>query len=623
MRLGVGGEGAICSVPGQPSLVAKLYHQSKATPERGRKLEVMLNNPPDDPMRASGHNSIAWPGDLLEHPGTGSVVGFSMARVGAGMRPVVDFYDPKARLLSHPAFTYPYLMRAARNFASAVSALHAKGYVIGDVNESNVMVDRGTALVTLVDTDSFQVIEAATGRAFRCNVGKEDFTPPELQGQDFGKVTRLPQHDLFGAAVLIFQLLMEGTPPFAGVFKGAGDPPQYGSRIARGYFPYCRRQKSPIAPGPLAPPFDLLNPRLRQLFLRCFEDGHSSPAARPDAEEWRQALKEAEAELATCAVNGQHCFGKHMAACPWCERARVLPDPFPSRAQTWFVQQTLSPRRRAQAARRVVPPRPPAVPPPVVGSFRAAAGTIMAGQNCVLSWSVSNAQTVSLGGVGVVGPTGSVTVNPQKSSTYTLRASGLGGSVTSSVRVTVRPYTPIQAFGASAGSVRLGHPVELRWRIDPAYTASLNRGIGAVANSGRHSAIPFKDTTYVLTARGNGRTYRQRVRVDVTPPLLPVPLNAHTSLYAISARLNHPLTLKAAMVALQTFERLGNHVLLTGFERLAPVSQRLQGYVPLKQPPALPAPAPSWWARTLKTAWSWLKGVETDANLRPADSRPD
>jgi serine/threonine protein kinase len=620
MRLGGGGEGAVYSIPGQPSLAAKVYHPSKATHERGRKLAVMLSNPPDDAMRASGHDSIAWPEELLELPGTGKVVGFVMARVDAGMRPVVDFYDPKARLLSHPAFTYHHLMRAARNLASAVGALHAKGYIIGDVNESNVMVDRSTALVTLVDTDSFQVIEPGTGRNFRCHVGKEDFTPPELQGKDFGAVTRLPQHDMFGVAVLIFQLLMEGTPPFAGVFKGAGDPPQYGSRIALGHFPYCRTRKSLITPGPLAPPFDLLAPRLRQLFLRCFEDGHASGTARPDAEEWRQALKESEAELTSCAVNGQHYFGKHLSACPWCERARVLPDPFPSRAQTSAVQQSLRRRRRNTAAprRAVLPrravPQPQAAPPPVIHSFRTAAGTITAGQSCVLSWHVSNVQTVSISGVGVVGPTGSVSVNPQRSSTYTLRASGAGGAVNSSVQVTVRPYTPIQAFSASASSVVIGRPVALRWRVDPAYVVSLNRGIGAATNTGRLSAQPLKSTTYVLTARGGGHTYRQSVRVNVTPPPLPVPLNAHMSLNAVSTRLGQPLTLNAASVALQTFGQLGDHVGLIGFQRLDTVSQTLQSYVPLRQPPAV-ASGP---ARVLKAALSWLKGVKTTTGLQSA-----
>src|SRR5712691_4689158 len=88
-----------------------------------------------------------------------------------------------------------------------------------------------TALVTLVDTDSFQVCEPHNGVVYRCPVGKPEFTPPELQGCPFAQVDRAPEHDLFGLAVLLFQLLMEGTHPFAGVYQGHGDPPPYETRI--------------------------------------------------------------------------------------------------------------------------------------------------------------------------------------------------------------------------------------------------------------------------------------------------------------------------------------------------------------------------------------------------------
>ena len=57
-------------------------------------------------------------------------------------------------------------------------ALHERGYVVGDVNESNILVNRG-ALVTLIDTDSFQVRSAE--QVYRCRVGKPEYTPPELQ----------------------------------------------------------------------------------------------------------------------------------------------------------------------------------------------------------------------------------------------------------------------------------------------------------------------------------------------------------------------------------------------------------------------------------------------------------
>jgi DNA-binding helix-hairpin-helix protein with protein kinase domain len=326
--LGHGGEARVYIVPQDETLVAKVYH--KPGLNQARKLAAMLANPPENPMAAQGHISIAWPQDLLTTAGSSDVVGFVMPRV-SGMRSLLDFYNPKTRRQKCPFFNYLYLVRTARNIAAAVGALHARGYCVGDVNESNILVS-DTALVTLVDTDSFQVRDPQTGAIFRCGVGKPEFTPPELQGKNFGQVDRAPEHDLFGLAVLIFQLLMEGTHPFSGIFQGTGDPPTYAARIAAGHFTYSVGRRVPYLATPIAPAFEILHPTLRQLFVQCFEDGHAQPHLRPSAQTWQAALKEAESALMTCSANNQHRYSNHLKICPWCERTVRLGgrDPFPS-----------------------------------------------------------------------------------------------------------------------------------------------------------------------------------------------------------------------------------------------------------------------------------------------------
>ncbi|MEG3978276.1 DNA-binding protein [Microcoleus sp. herbarium8] len=324
-----GGEGRIYPIAQDPSLVAKIYH--KPTDEDGDKLTVMFSMPPDAPIAEPGHASIAWPIDLLHTVGgREKIVGFVMPRVKKVL-PIHTFYTPKTRREQKPLFSYLYLHRTARNLASAVNALHVRGYVIGDVNESNILVT-DTALVTLVDTDSFQVRDPYTGYVYRCPVGKPEFTPPELQGQTFRDIDRAPEHDLFGLAVLIFQLLMEGTHPFAGVYLGSDEPPSMEARIRSGHFPNGTK-RIPYRPMPAAPPFDMLQPRLRQMFIRCFEEGHLNPSARPDAKTWVNAIREAEDSLITCSKNTQHKYGNHLSRCPWCDRAKLLKgrDPFPSR----------------------------------------------------------------------------------------------------------------------------------------------------------------------------------------------------------------------------------------------------------------------------------------------------
>ncbi len=328
-KLGAGGEARIFIWPRDESLVAKIWH--KPTLERNRKVRVMHANPPSDPMAGQSHHSIAWPCDLLHLPGRADyLVGFLMPRV-VGMRPIGEFAHPRTRREKCPLFNSFYLHRTARNLATALRAIHERGYVVGDLNESNVLVAE-TALVTLVDTDSFQVWDAEAGRTYRCRVGKPEYTPPELQDKRFPDVDRAPEHDRFGLAVLLFQLLMEGTHPFAGVFQGRGDPPPLEQRIAAGHFAFAGHPRVPYAPAPSAPPYQLLFPGLRDLFQRCFLDGHFRPSLRPDPQSWQWMIEEAESHLVSCWANAQHVYGDHLSECPWCARAQLLGgrDPFPS-----------------------------------------------------------------------------------------------------------------------------------------------------------------------------------------------------------------------------------------------------------------------------------------------------
>jgi WD40 repeat protein/serine/threonine protein kinase len=373
-----GGEGAIYEVPHYPNLVAKVYHAQRRTPERIAKLQIMVAHPPVNPTEHLNHPSIAWPTELLRDTATNQLVGFVMPRVRQ-MLPLSEVYNPRARRRQLPLFNYRYLVRTARNLCAAVQAVHQAGYVIGDLNESNVLVS-DQALVTLVDADSFQVRDPETGVVYRSLVGKPEYTPPELQGCSFADVDRQPEHDAFALAVLIFRLLMEGFHPFDGVYRGRGEPPELGARIRNGYFPYARGRTG-IEPSPLAPPFEMLHPDLQALFVRCFEEGHRNRSVRPRVEDWLEALEGAEDALQQCGQNEQHYYWVHWSGCPWCARQQALGgrDPFPSRASVSSgqhlgvsVRQQPLPSASATtpAPTPVRAPTPPPTPAPAQASRR-------------------------------------------------------------------------------------------------------------------------------------------------------------------------------------------------------------------------------------------------------------
>lgn len=89
---------------------------------------------------------------------------------------------------------------------------------------------------------------------------------------------------------------------------------------------------------------------------------------------------------------------------------------------------------------KVAPPAPPAPPTPTA-TLAASPDVIHPGQSAILTWQTQNADQVTLEGLGLVNPSGTHTVSPNTSTTYTLIAKGPGGSKDASARVTVNPIS--------------------------------------------------------------------------------------------------------------------------------------------------------------------------------------
>jgi peptidoglycan-associated lipoprotein len=78
-----------------------------------------------------------------------------------------------------------------------------------------------------------------------------------------------------------------------------------------------------------------------------------------------------------------------------------------------------------------------------VAAFAVEPSSIDRGQSAVVSWSVSNANSVLIDrGIGSVESSGSRRVTPTDTTTYTLTASGAGGNVTRTATVTVSAPAP-------------------------------------------------------------------------------------------------------------------------------------------------------------------------------------
>lgn len=99
-------------------------------------------------------------------------------------------------------------------------------------------------------------------------------------------------------------------------------------------------------------------------------------------------------------------------------------------------------KKKVAATPPATTPAPPAAKPTV--TLNASPTSVTSGQTVTLSWSSTNATDLDLGpGVGKVAPEGSTPVTPSQSTTYTITATGPGGSAEASARVQMGQAAPV------------------------------------------------------------------------------------------------------------------------------------------------------------------------------------
>jgi outer membrane protein OmpA-like peptidoglycan-associated protein len=160
--------------------------------------------------------------------------------------------------------------------------------------------------------------------------------------------------------------------------------------------------------------------------------------------------------------------------------------------------------------------------------FDATPSTISAGQSSQLTWIVQGASSVSISnGIGNVAATGSTTVTPAATTTYTLTAVGPSGNATASATVTVGPGVvgvgnpQIIRFEGSPLNIQPGQQSTLSWTTTGATQVSIS-GVGAVTLNGSTTVSPAQTTVYTLSATSSdGKTVTAPVTITVASGTIP------------------------------------------------------------------------------------------------------
>jgi DNA-binding helix-hairpin-helix protein with protein kinase domain len=307
-KLASGGEADVFIVNSAPNILAKIYKKPQDA-EKVQKLRAMVALNKDDLQKTA-----AWPNALLHNSPNGPVVGITIRRI-LEAKEIHVLYSPAHRKVAFPQADWHFLIHAAMNCAIAFDSLHVNGIVAGDVNQSNILVSR-QGMVALIDCDSFQI--RVNGRELPCDVGVPLFTPPELQNKAYRGLVRTPNHDRFGLAVLIFQLLFMGRHPFSGHFLGKGEM-TLERAIGEFRFVYGRAAVSYQMQLPVhSLPMTAMPPAIADLFECAFGKSSAEPNARPSAADWAQTLGKIKHNLLKCKRDPGHVYSSHLSSCPWC-----------------------------------------------------------------------------------------------------------------------------------------------------------------------------------------------------------------------------------------------------------------------------------------------------------------
>ena len=165
------------------------------------------------------------------------------------------------------------------------------------------------------------------------------------------------------------------------------------------------------------------------------------------------------------------------------------------------------------------------IPLPTV-SITADPEAILLGESSTLTWSSTHADTCMIEpGIGSVDVSGSTQVSPTETTTYTITATGPGGTAASDVTITVTdPNAPPSVTMTPASAViSQGESITLTWNSERAQSAFIDNGVGSLPVNGSTTVSADHTTTYTITVTGTTGSSSAQAKIQVTGNPAPVP----------------------------------------------------------------------------------------------------
>ncbi len=291
-----GGEGKVHRIVSgfYQNCCVKIYYPKLRTAQRKNKIRYMMAHKPSN--LESRQYKICWPIDMVYEKG--EFVGFLMPL--AFPKSIQLYHLCKHKMSKRlPAVWQKFgrgeingllnRFKLCRNLAIPIYNIHSFGtYVLVDLKPQNVLVtDAGK--ISVIDLDSIQIV--SSGKVlYNGPVATPEYIPPEGISHDPNTGDFIPEAwDRFSMGVVFYQILL-GLHPYTGTgLRQYRECNTLEEKIVEGLFPFGKKKRF-VRPATPHQKFRQLPRYLQNMFMGCFDAGHTDPDQRPAANDWGEAM---------------------------------------------------------------------------------------------------------------------------------------------------------------------------------------------------------------------------------------------------------------------------------------------------------------------------------------------
>lgn len=233
----------------------------------------------------------AWPVAIIKKDGQS--VGFAMPLYNLSDFKTLDYYFDnilRGEIVRTDNLALPNLGLIIKNLCIEIDKLHDKRIYLIDLKPQNIVINTSTNEVILLDCDSFSV--ESLGTIYPGTHVSPDYIAPEVTINQLSPRSLGIGQDLYGLAVLIFQLLNRGLHPFSGRLNIEINAFTNDDKAAEGHYAYGSQNNPNISPH-VSSFHEMWPDEIVANFEACFTGGE-----RPRANDWLKLIESIEEDRA-------------------------------------------------------------------------------------------------------------------------------------------------------------------------------------------------------------------------------------------------------------------------------------------------------------------------------------